>query len=1231
MPLVPLGSDEGHVMLREADVRDDALIRYWSPQVGSTACGVRSLAMCLAAAGHCLSSNNDGGDGNNDDNQRFGEAKYGGVDVQAKKARVISSKKVNATGQGGCSSDGSGDEGSNPEGYLMGPYRRGTGGPSAAKVRSSGMTLDELVELALDLPGVANAQAHRPSCGTAECRHGVVDRVASSAVASPLDSVSGLRERLLGTLHDNKAAAASVAAHDPTAHGLTAGAAAASHHRRHRRRARASFAVVNYHMAVLGQGRDWGGHFAPVGAYHRATDAFLILDTWPDTEPVWAPTAELFAAVATDDAESCLPRGVALLELHLAGAVANMAGAGAKVTGAGAETAASAAAPNGTIARGATAVDTPVALGLATASSMTAPGSGWAGRHRRVHAGGEHCDCFIPAALAGNATGEAPAGGGEGGEGPAAALASGAAAAVRAGGAAAAVGAPGLAAPGLAAPGPVTPDLVAELDAEFAASGIVEVDEYALLHPDAMPGASFFTFEPGKLAISTAAAKPLFRQAAELLKASDAAAAAAAAAATGSRATAACTTTSAAATSTDVRSPPLPPPPTTQAALRTLSASRALLLVSGDCYSAWNARKRAVEAILAEVAADEEATEDAGMCQVDDDIGGGGGGGGGGRNDAVAGMELRHRDQRQTHRERLRALVEAEVSLTTLVFSARPKATTAWAHRRWTCRVAAAQLFVQFSSRGVGVEGGGPDGSNGGGGGGGGGCADQLHRYVDEAAFWARELAVCGDVAAKHPKNYFAWTHRLWAVHKWADAAAVAAASAAPAASSFPASTSASSVTAATAAATAARRAVLFRELVWARRFCGSAVSDRSAAHHHERVLAALALPNGGGGGGGGGGSCGGGGGGGARALAYRELRVACGAAVRLPGHEALWAHATALARIFLAAHAQAQSHATVDDITAASGVVDSRQAGPARLLPAGGSREGRRLLHAACAALSGRRPSGLADEHGADGESGGGGTVGESGAVALVAAVVESFLERDDALAAADAAVESGSEGNGSDNVASGGDGDDWSVVAGQCLLLSAVVCAQDAGASTENAAAAAGGGGGGGGGGGSGSGSGCLGGLPSSGLWQALGSGVDAAQRRCAAAFGAALCLDLARALTASSAPDAATSSATFAPEAGEGASVAGGLAACLARAGGELCDRMRRRAAADAAAGARGAGAGGPGAVVGSDNGRAGSGSGSDSRCSSSHFAALGHERMWVALGRELGSAAAGAALR
>lgn len=73
------------------------------------------------------------------------------------------------------------------------------------------------------------------------------------------------------------------------------------------------FVLVNYLRSAIGQ--QTGGHISPLAAYDAATDRFLILDVsrykYP---PVWAKTADLFAAMNTpDSAANNLSRGYVIV------------------------------------------------------------------------------------------------------------------------------------------------------------------------------------------------------------------------------------------------------------------------------------------------------------------------------------------------------------------------------------------------------------------------------------------------------------------------------------------------------------------------------------------------------------------------------------------------------------------------------------------------------------------------------------------------------------------------------------------------------------------------------------------------------------------------------------------------------------------------------------------------------------------------------------------------------
>ena len=259
--------------------------------------------------------------------------------------------------------------------------------------------------------------------------------------------------------------------------------------------------------------------------------------------------------------------------------------------------------------------------------------------------------------------------------------------------------------------------LLADLDDIFKAES-EGFDEYALLHPDLMGGSSFLRPEVGKLAISTAVAKDLYKEARAKME-----------------------------TGSDI-----------------LASTRAMLLINGDNYSAWNVRKRVL---------------------------------------TQATLTL--------------ASLEGEIQFTTLVFSVRHKSTNAWSHRRWACR--AAELM--FKS----------------------------HLEESPTSFWARELEVCEAVAERHPKNYFAWTHRL-AICRLLDKESIEL------------------------------------EVNRSNEFLRRHVSDRSAAHHCEQLLSlrlgrSSSLRE---------------------QLEFGELQLEFGAtlAETLPGHETLWHHLRTCMRIFL-------------------------------------------------------------------------------------------------------------------------------------------------------------------------------------------------------------------------------------------------------------------------------------------------------------------------------------------
>ncbi len=56
------------------------------------------------------------------------------------------------------------------------------------------------------------------------------------------------------------------------------------------------------------------GHFSPLGAYHAATDRFLLLDVWYEAYEVWVKTEDLYRTMQTVDTDSGKYRGCIILE-----------------------------------------------------------------------------------------------------------------------------------------------------------------------------------------------------------------------------------------------------------------------------------------------------------------------------------------------------------------------------------------------------------------------------------------------------------------------------------------------------------------------------------------------------------------------------------------------------------------------------------------------------------------------------------------------------------------------------------------------------------------------------------------------------------------------------------------------------------------------------------------------------------------------------------------------------
>lgn len=150
--------------------------------------------------------------------------------------------------------------------------------PSPATVHAAGLTLEEVARAAQVMPWVVGAARYH-------CGGDVPIATSASSLAHTLPDLDALRAALQSALA-------------PSLDG-----------------APQTRVILNYDMDTLGQ-KGFRGHLSPVAAFHLDTDSFLIADTWPSTEPVWASTALIWTAAATRDTTSNAPRGLLVIEVQ---------------------------------------------------------------------------------------------------------------------------------------------------------------------------------------------------------------------------------------------------------------------------------------------------------------------------------------------------------------------------------------------------------------------------------------------------------------------------------------------------------------------------------------------------------------------------------------------------------------------------------------------------------------------------------------------------------------------------------------------------------------------------------------------------------------------------------------------------------------------------------------------------------------------------------------------------
>ncbi len=238
--LVPLNTPEGKDRLEESNHFQQEMVDAFRKQRGSTTCGLASLAVLLTARNRCL--------------------------VQ-KQASDPSNSRANRTAlydQSFVTED---------DVYPMAESNNNGVIVSDHKIRTSGMTLDQLRCLANPLPETKKAIVYRVQLEDGQDQYNATQVTPTEWI---LWGKEVLREQLKFTLK-----------HPASQKGL----------------------ILNYHMTTLGQ-EPFGGHFSPLAAYHVDSDSVLILDVWPETEPVWAPLTKVWDAMMKPDPESNAPRGL---------------------------------------------------------------------------------------------------------------------------------------------------------------------------------------------------------------------------------------------------------------------------------------------------------------------------------------------------------------------------------------------------------------------------------------------------------------------------------------------------------------------------------------------------------------------------------------------------------------------------------------------------------------------------------------------------------------------------------------------------------------------------------------------------------------------------------------------------------------------------------------------------------------------------------------------------------
>ena len=281
--IVALNSPEGKIRLEEvcanAENREccgiqKEIVESFRKQRGNTVCRLASMAVVLTARNRNLANKKKNGKGRSSPRESSLPPMF--QDVNPSDDCFVDEDDVHpmTMSKTVLSSNGVNDENFHPATNLTKVI------VSEEKIRTHGMTLDQIRDLAESLPTTKQAIAFSPA---------IIDtgKTMELGVKGAGSEHNSQRQNLTGPLHLRELFVRLLS--EPSSE---------------------TGIVLNYHMSTLGQ-VPFGGHLSPVAACDPSSDLVLVMDVWhTQTEPVWAEIETIWKAIVEVDSESSKPRGL---------------------------------------------------------------------------------------------------------------------------------------------------------------------------------------------------------------------------------------------------------------------------------------------------------------------------------------------------------------------------------------------------------------------------------------------------------------------------------------------------------------------------------------------------------------------------------------------------------------------------------------------------------------------------------------------------------------------------------------------------------------------------------------------------------------------------------------------------------------------------------------------------------------------------------------------------------